>query len=243
MAIADINATGKTTALGLLKLAINTICGKPLPSAASNRQILFQLRAGLGISLVFEQEGALYTLKSRITTGHSPTNRYRSWVDAITFEDETLYRWASKQMPKKRMLPDIDSLIEDSTTYLRRSEMAGPGRSFLSHDVSIATSVSGRDTLCAYRSSIDDNADLDLDFSGMQETLQVFDANISELSLQEDGNSCRLLFRSGFVAHTTTELLDMYLSSGTIKGLMLMRDVVGVLSSGGYLLVDEIENI
>lgn len=242
VAIAGINATGKTTVLGMLELAINMVCGKPLPMAASNSQILFQIRMGLGISLVFEQEHTLYTLISRIAVDRSPTNRYRSWIDAIAFEDETLYRWTSRQMPKKYMLSDIEGMIKGSTIYLRRSEMAEAERSFLSHNVSIATSVSGRNTLCAYHSSIDDKADLDIDFLGVQETLQVFDANISGLTLQEDGKSCVLQFGSGFVAHTTTELLDMYLSSGTIKGLKLMRDAVGVLASGGYLLVDEIEN-
>jgi AAA15 family ATPase/GTPase len=34
----------------------------------------------------------------------------------------------------------------------------------------------------------------------------------------------------------------MYLSSGTIKGLEIVRKAVGVLAQGGYLLVDEIEN-
>lgn len=36
--------------------------------------------------------------------------------------------------------------------------------------------------------------------------------------------------------------LEKYLSSGTIKGINILFNAMVVLQSGGYLLVDEIEN-
>ncbi len=242
IAIAGINATGKTTVLGMLEFSINVLDGKPLSTAATCRQILFQLRTGIDLRLVFEHEGAIYTLASTIRMDTSPAHSYGHWIDAIGFDDETLYRWTGARIPNKSLLSDAEALMRGSKVCLRRSEMTGSERIFLSHNVSIATSVSARNTLCSFHSSVDDHDNLDIDFLGARETLRVFDPGINSLELLDDEKSCVLMFGSGLVAHTTTELLDMYLSSGTIKGLRLVRSAVGVLTSGGYLLVDEIEN-
>ena len=242
VALAGINATGKTTVLGLLELAINIIDGKPIANSVSNGAMLYRIRLGMVLRLVFEHDGELYALVSQIGMTSSPLSGVRHWKDAISFTNETLYHWPSSKMPTKQLLSDIDGLVKRCEVRLERGSMTAAESMFLSHDVSIAASVSGRNTACAYQSALDIGEGFDVGFEGALETLQVFDPGIRSFELQEDGKSCVVIFESGYVAHTTTDLLGMYLSSGTIKGLEVVRKAVGVLAQGGYLLVDEIEN-
>lgn len=180
-------------------------------------------------------------LESDIGLDRTPY-KYSNWAQTIGFKEEVLYRWSGSRMPKKSLLSDSEALILGSKVYLRRSEIEEPERRFLSHDVSIASSVSGRNTSCSFYSSVDGDEDPNIDFLGMRETLRVFDPGIDELDLLDDGKSCFLAFGSGLFANTTTEHLKTYLSSGTLEGLQIVRSAIGALSDGGYLLIDEIEN-
>lgn len=242
VALAGINATGKSTLLGLLELAINILSGKPIASSVSNAAMLYRIRSGMRVRIVFEHGGKIFVLVSQIEMGTSSLAGVRHWKDAISFGDETLFHWLGSKMPTKQLLSDMDGLIGRCEVRLERASMTESERTFLSHDVSIASSVSGRGSVCAYQSALDVGEGLDVGFDGALETLQVFDPGIERFEILEDGRSCRVSFQSGFFANTTTDLLGMYLSSGTIKGLEIVRKAVGVLAQGGYLLVDEIEN-
>ena len=242
LAIAGINATGKTTVLGMLELAANIISGRPLPSATSYEGILYRIRSGIEMTAVFEQDGDFYILESQAGLLANPPANATRWKDALGFTDESLHRWRGARNPSKAKLSDIDALLSGCELLLERRKMSNRDKSFLSHNVSIATSVTKRDTPCLYQSAFDSRDGLDIGFSGTAETLRVFDPSVETLDLKEDGKSCAVFFEDGFFALTTVDLLDMYLSSGTIKGLELVRKAVEALSTGGYLLVDEIEN-
>lgn len=242
LAIAGINATGKTTMLGLLEFVVNIINGRPISSAASHEGILYRIRPGVGIVATFEQGGEIYVLESQAGTLAKPPVNATHWKDALGFTDESLHRWRGPRMPSKARLSDIGALLGGCELVLERGGMTGRDRSFLGHNVSIATSVSERDTPCLYRSAFDSHDGPDVGFSGMAEALRVFDPSVESLDLREDGRSCAVFFENGSFALTTVDLLEMYLSSGTIKGLSLVRGAVEALSSGGYLLVDELEN-
>ncbi|MBR3225700.1 MAG: ATP-binding protein [Atopobiaceae bacterium] len=242
LSIAGINATGKTTVLGLLELTINVINGKPLASASSYEGILYRIRTGIGICAVFEQNGEIYVLESQASLLLKPPTNVTQWRDALGFTDESLYHWRKPRKPSKATLSNIDALVGGCELLLERRHMTDRDKSFLSHNVSIATSVTKRDTLCLYQSAFDTHDEVDVSFSGISETLRVFDPSVESLDLKEDGKSCAVFFANGSFALTSVDLLEMYLSSGTIKGLRLIKSAVEVLSSGGYLLVDEIEN-
>ena len=242
LAIAGINATGKTTALGLLELVVNVINGKPLSNAASYEGILYRIRTGIGFVATFEQDGEIYVLESQAGLLADPPTSATHWRDALGFTDESLYRWRGSRKPSKAKLSDTDALLSGCELLLERRKMTNRDKSFLSHNVSIATSVSRRDTVCLYQSAFDSHDELDVGFTGTAETLRVFDPSVRSLDLKEDGKSCSVFFEDGFFGLTTVDLLQMYLSAGTIKGLGLTRKAVEVLTSGGYLLVDEVEN-
>lgn len=242
LSIAGINATGKTTVLGLLELVVNIINGKPLASAASHEGILYRVRLGICVNVVFEQDGEIYVLESQVGLLAKPPTSAAHWKDALGFIDESLHRWRGSRCPSKAKLSDIDALLSGCEVLLERRKMTNRDKSFLSHNVSIATAVSKRDTLCLYQSAFDSREELDIGFSGAAETLRVFDPSVESLDLNEDGKSCAVFFENGFFALTTVDLLEMYLSSGSIRGLGLVRKAIEVLSSGGYLLVDEVEN-
>lgn len=155
LAIAGINATGKTTVLGLLELAANIIGGKPLTSAASYEGILYRIRRGVGIVTVFEQDDEIYVLKSEAGPLEKPPAHATHWKDALGFTDETLYRWRGSRYPSKAKLSDADALLSGCEVLLERRKMTNRDKSFLSHNVSIATSISKRDTSCLYQSAFD----------------------------------------------------------------------------------------
>ena len=127
--------------------------GKPLRSAASNEGILYQLRSGVALRLAFEHGGSLFVLESQIELNLSPSLEVAHWMDALGFKDEKLYRWMGSKVPNKSLLSNIDALIEGSEIYLQRSKMTEMEKSLLSHNVSIATAITGRSTLCLYQSN------------------------------------------------------------------------------------------
>ena len=242
LALAGINATGKTTMLGLLELAINVLSGQPLASAVSNGGVLRRLLLGFRLRLVFEHQSQLYILDSTIEPDLRMSDSPRR-ENLLAFSDEVLYHWDGAAMPKKAQLAEIDELVKGCSVHLRREELDADRRSFLSHNVSIAASVTGGGVPCSFQPASDDQLDLESGSGITAETMRVFDPSIERLELVgEDARSCVLTFKNGFVAHTTVDLLGLYLSSGTSKGLRLVSGAVSVLKRGGYLLVDEIEN-
>lgn len=240
IAVAGINATGKTTVLRLLSFAIRVACGQPLVSAMDGKDLLLRMSSGLKLDLVFEQSGQLYVLRSEIAPSHS--SRAASQSGGLEFCDETLYCWRGKKMPKKSLLSSVDLLLENCVVKTQRSKLSQSERSFLSSAISIATSVTNKDTRCVYQSAFDERDGANLWFEGAEQTLRVLDSSIDYLERGEDGNSCVIGFAAGGPVHTSRRGLESVLSSGTIKGLRFVENAVLVLSDGGYLLVDEIEN-
>lgn len=77
------------------------------------------------------------------------------------------------------------------------------------------------------------------------EVIAFLDPTIEKLCFEQtDGKTCiHLQFREEEeIILNKAEELEQYLSSGTIKGIITFSMVKEVLQSGGYLLVDEIEN-
>lgn len=65
----------------------------------------------------------------------------------------------------------------------------------------------------------------------------------NEDELKQSIPKFEILFKnSSEKIHTDVFQLNDYLSSGTIKGLSLLTQITGIMSSGGYLVLDEIEN-
>ena len=76
------------------------------------------------------------------------------------------------------------------------------------------------------------------------EVIAFLDPTIEKLCFEQvEGKTfIHLKFKNEEVIFTIAVELEQYLSSGTIKGIITFSMVKEVLQSGGYLLVDEIEN-
>ena len=240
LALAGINATGKTTLLNLLGLAVNVVCGRSLSSCVSDDQLISRIFFGTELDVVFEQSGGLYVLHSEI--GLNGRARVSMPAEAFEFTSETLYRWPGTKMPKKALLDDLNQLIEGCEVHLSRSDLQANEKSFLSNNVSVATAVADRNTPCIIQPAFDVRGGASLGFEGAWETLHAFDPSVTYLQ-KGDGDGYSISFASGTAVYTPSQRgLDSILSSGTIKGLRFVENAVAVLSQGGYLLVDEIEN-
>ena len=78
------------------------------------------------------------------------------------------------------------------------------------------------------------------------EVLHVFDVNLDELTIsnKDDNFTYTIKFKNDpqLLNITTPLRLGNVLSSGTIKGQNIMMLIEDVLQTGGYLIVDELEN-
>lgn len=77
------------------------------------------------------------------------------------------------------------------------------------------------------------------------ELISFFDPSIEYLRLQKDDKDIRIILKfkekKEIILNQLSEL-NRYLSSGTIKGINIFLEAMRIFKTGGYLIVDELEN-
>lgn len=77
------------------------------------------------------------------------------------------------------------------------------------------------------------------------ELISFFDPSIEYLRLQKDDKDIRIILKfkekNEIILNQLSEL-NRYLSSGTIKGINIFLEAMRIFKTGGYLIVDELEN-
>ena len=243
LALAGINASGKTTALSLFELACRIINGDPLGyrSPLSSLPSIFEGKTHFKCLAYHEKN--LYLLESTLEVidgdafigprGHR-----------LNFGEERIL-WAPSSKIKKHMLSSWDELSGACVEKIRRSTVDGSWAKLLTQDVSIfaaalASDAGHRNRVITTRGGT--ALHLDERFSGLDDILRVFDPNIEHLEVQDFGRVFKLTFVGREPLVLSAEGLGEVLSSGTIRGLELTQQSMHVLRYGGYLLIDEIEN-
>lgn len=233
-AFAGINASGKTTALNVVSFTSLLLSATPL-SAEFVPQIL-----GDDINTIFDidfyVDGKIYHLKSEIikekNQDGNPKIRIKSehlWVKSVT-----------TKINKSNLL-DYDEI-----TPVRVRDNSDE---YLPEDVSIIIAINKQ---IQNRSMFVDLAmltDINLFFpdggSIPTEIISLLDPTIEYISVENinDKVITKLKFyrQKELVLFNPAEL-NIYLSSGTVKGVRVFSDATRVLKSGGYMIVDEVEN-
>lgn len=233
-AFIGINASGKTSILKVIELAFALLRNEPINHAAS-RGILGTAGNAVFRIYFYDADKNVCCLETEITS------RKTKLGEAVySIVNETLWKKPMSSVKSKKYLTDFSGMPPVSVR--NENEM------YLSDDVSfiIAHNKRAKDTLELHSLLSYTNMNV-LPFSENipLEVIAFLDPTIEKLCFEKDEN--KALIHLKFTEEDELILndaadLEQYLSSGTIKGIITFTIVKDVLQSGGYLLIDEIEN-
>lgn len=232
-AFIGINAAGKTSVLKVILLALNLLNNQPI-NHIETKDILGDTAQAV-INIYFHSDTReICRLETVITSEKSKT-------DAVNYKiiKETLWAKSQDSVTARKKLTDFSGYEPIS---IRKEE------EFLSEDVSI---------IIAHNKKKKERMDIVslLSFTNMNvlpfadeipvEVISFLDPTIEKLYFDKTENKTliHLQFkeRKEIVLNNPIDL-NHYLSSGTIKGIVAFTLAKEVLKSGGYLVMDEIEN-
>ena len=233
-AFIGINASGKTSVLKIINLALSIVRNEPINHVES-RSILGGAEKAAICTYFYDNRKYICCLETVITAKKRKTGDY---IYSILSER----RWEKpiSSVKSKKYLTDF--------TGIEPVAIRSGNEEYLSDDVSfiIAHNKKAGDTAEVFSLLSYTNVNV-LPFTDdiPLEVIAFLDPTIEKLCFEEtEGKTyIHLRFRGeDEIILNKAEELEQYLSSGTIKGIITFSMVKEVLQSGGYLLVDEIEN-
>ncbi|MBS6397890.1 MAG: ATP-binding protein [Clostridiales bacterium] len=233
-AFIGINASGKTSVLKVIELALNIIRNEPI-NHTDAKSILGATEKTRFRICFYDTREKICCLETGITSKRTKSGEY---LYSITYEK--LWEKPISIVKSKKYLTDFYNM---EPVAVRNENEA-----FLPDDVSfiIARNRELKDTLKVSSLLSYTNMNI-LPFSESipLEVIRFLDPTIERLCFERNGRRTfiRLKFqREEDILLNDAIELEQYLSSGTIKGIVIFSEVKDILRSGGYLLVDEIEN-
>lgn len=233
-AFIGINASGKTSVLKVINLALNILRNEPINHVESRNILGACERAMLKICFL-DKKNNVYCLKTVITSKKAKAGRY-----VYSIVEEKLWEKPVSSVKSKKYLTDFSGL--------RPIAARNTDEAYLPDDVSfiIAHNKKTNDRIDVFSLLSYTNINV-LPFTDdiPLEVITFLDPTIEKLCFEkiEDKALIHLKFKGEeeLILNNAVEL-EQYLSSGTIKGIITFSMVKEVLTSGGYLLIDELEN-
>lgn len=233
-AFIGINASGKTSVLKVVNLALSIIKNKPI-NHAETKSILGRAKKATICTYFYDKRKYVCCLETEITAKKSKTGEYM-----YSILSEKLWEKPIASVRSKKYLTDFAGM---KPTAIRNQDEI-----YLPDDVSfiIAHNKKVNDTVEVFSLLSYTNINV-LPFTEdiPLEVITFLDPTIEKLCFEQvEGKTfIQLKFKNEEKIILNNALdLEQYLSSGTIKGIITFSMVKEVLQSGGYLLVDEIEN-
>ena len=227
VAVTGSNASGKTSLLKLLRIAFKIVVDNAglddvdLPEGI--------IRDGTIMSVVFFNRDSFFKLVSTIGTEEKLGQR------KYYFKEEIIYEKKKSEIKSKGSIKKFDKIV------LKRSQVEKQKNSFLKSQDSIVSKYSENklfydDTIRATNLNIYYNRGNDI-----MPFVNLFDNSIEYIKSNKD--ECEIKFKNNdqIIVAKTPET-DEYLSSGTIKGSNIFYTIAFIMRTGGYLVIDEIEN-
>lgn len=233
-AIIGINASGKTSVLKVILLALNLLNNAPINHMES-KDILGNAENVIINTYFYSNVGEICRLETVICGRLTKTEEYH-----YTISKETMWTKPLSAVTTRKTLTDFIG-FQPVTVRSDNEE-------FLSDDVSIVIAHNKKCqenidvvSLLSYTNSnvlpVSDEIPLEI--------ISFLDPTIENLYFEnnEKKTTIHLQFKGSeeIILNSPIEL-NHYLSSGTIKGIMTFSLASEVLKNGGYLVVDEIEN-
>ena len=229
--IVGLNASGKTTLLRLIILAIDILNGRSLNQESS--KFFLQGSKEINIDIVFfDEECGICKLSSRILSVKN-----KRLEDEFVFVNENLWIKSANVRTKKEIF-DFDKIVpkvrEESAEYLK------PDTSIV---VSLTKYFGIFYTDLVNDSYMTDLSSLYLPVEFPLELIRFLDPTIEYINIDEYSSYLSIKFFGKDAIKIPNSLqLRTILSSGTIKGINLFLMAILSFNEGGYLLVDELEN-
>ena len=243
-----VNASGKTTALNIIRFILGYMSGPYLMRRFTpGDDKLGKMAPHLSISCVFYEKDSFYLIESDLalvedsSVGSAPVGE--RGFDSYAFVAEQLWKYSSAQISRKTLL-DIDAFKGKSVLLMRRNGPADDPavldeaqRTFLGDDVSIVSIVTGRKIVQV------DSPKRALPLMSLPTpVVQAFDPSVEYLNWNAENQVFHLKFKNEPSERVVNSAVASYvLSNGTILGAELVNRAIGALKSGGYLIVDEME--
>lgn len=233
-AFIGINASGKTSVLKVVNLALSIIKNEPI-NHAETKSILGGAKKATICTYFYDKRKYVCCLETEITAKKSKNGEYIYLIIS-----ERLWEKPIASVRSKKYLTDFAGI---KPTAIRNQDEI-----YLPDDVSF---------IIAHNKKVNDTVEVFslLSYTNMNvlpftediplEVIAFLDPTIEKLCFEQvDGKTfIHLKFKNEeeIILNNAVDL-EQYLSSGTIKGIITFSMVKEVLQSGGYLLVDEIEN-
>jgi len=240
MAIVGINASGKTTAIDIFEFILLVYFCNDSISEDRYKLLIdrFYNNQPIRIELFYGINDIIYKIESHIQKDKISNEYY--------FSEEILYQKKANQTTSKISLYEMDLFTVKSV----RSKLNDAETSFLESGKSIAKlTIKEKDMSIVCPHMIDYTSFYNNIDKFPIEVVQYLDKSIEyidEIVKEDSEKSDVKLYKIKFIGQseisvTTKEMWKM-LSSGTRKGIILFDSIKKVLSNGGYVVVDEIEN-
>ena len=240
IAFIGINASGKTTTLKVISFVIQMLNNESIGSIKNN-SILNGIRGQ--DKVVFDiyfsvLSKSIYRLKTTIIKNEFSDEIKNKFV----IEDEQLWHKDIKSIKTKKSIFDF--------TDLKPIQIRKGDEEYLPDDVSIMISLNKKNNIKINFKDLINWTNINLirivrEFP--QELITFLDSSIeylkSNIGKEEKDIEIRLKFKGKEEILMNSPVdLQKYLSSGTIKGINVFINAMMVLTKGGYLIIDEIEN-
>lgn len=239
IAIIGINAVGKTTALRLMRIALDTVVNNRnlnndlSPSVLINQR---SIKEGIEMIVHFYKDEKVYKLNSYIRFKKDEKDSAK-----LYYTDEILsYKNINKVQNKKDIFNFSDEVVEKT---ISRNNLKEEESRFLKEDDSIAI-IATRGNTVTTNYMLDGEASDITDITGSvdKNILNVFDSNLKTVEAVADDN-VKIEFKNSQNSYQVSQpFLRQLISAGTIKGQSIIKSAITALKSGGYLVIDELEN-
>ena len=229
-----INAAGKTSVLKVVLLALGILNNEPLNHIESKSILGNADNVEIGIYFYDGKENVNYL--STIVSSNKISGKGIFYF----IKNEKLWQKSVESIKSKKNLFNFEGI--EPTAIRNEKEM------FLSDDVSfiIAENKKNGNKLNVYNLMSYTNVNvLPISDEIPLEVVRFLDPTVEALYFEtvKENTSIHLKFyEEEEIILNNSEELEQYLSSGTIKGIITFTMVIETLKTGGYLLIDEIEN-
>ncbi|MFA7109408.1 MAG: AAA family ATPase [Sphaerochaetaceae bacterium] len=236
LSFAGINATGKTTALRLIDYAINLLSDNNYLAHVKMKYGILQDNSKIIIDFLLNEE--IYRLESIIGIKENTIEDGLNPLKMYFYKEEKIYRKNIKSVTLKKDIFDW----KNKPLY-QRSSLDKKNLEMLKSNQSIIVLVTKEDNVKHF--SFIDSANGNYFFFEQEinkNFYNLFDNSIDRIKFIEDKNVEIKYKNSDNICHANN-LTDEYhfLSSGTIRGPLIMHVLSLILQIGGCLIIDEIE--
>ena len=232
IALLGINASGKTTSLKLVLAMLNifiknkSLSEDDIPEIGNyfDDEVICE-------NYIFNQEW-IYKIESIISKDKS---------NSLYFKDEVLYRKKVKKTESKdKIFTNFEETIsrkDIDVTYLKQTDSIFSGVLNKKNHQLVVDSVVDLTNITDVNKIQYFANDMDISY------VNFLDDSIESLIFEEDTKKFKIRFKySKELIESNIVDLNRFLSSGTIKGIMILLNIQFILNSGGYLIIDELEN-